>query len=247
MVSRQTQDSMALTGILAATVGLVAFVALMLAGDWRFAPAFFIALFIAVAVAVVLFVAFHPKERGPAVPPSSGTVGTGTGTGAAAAASGAGASVAATASSAAEKVADAGASAAESAKAAAAEVTEEVQEKLNAGEDVDLTDYDKDGVSEGENEGTRPEGLDAPRGGKADNLKEIKGIGPKLEQLCHELGFYHFDQIANWGPDEVAWVDANLEGFKGRVTRDDWVAQAKVLAAGGETEFSKRVEDGDVY
>ncbi|MEM6308958.1 MAG: endonuclease [Pseudomonadota bacterium] len=108
-------------------------------------------------------------------------------------------------------------------------------------------DYDKDGVLEGADEGKRPEALDGPRGGKADNLKEIKGIGPKMEKMCNALGFYHFDQIANWSADEVAWVNANLEGFKGRVTRDEWVAQAKILATGGETEFSKRVEDGDVY
>jgi predicted flap endonuclease-1-like 5' DNA nuclease len=78
----------------------------------------------------------------------------------------------------------------------------------------------------------RPEALSAARGGKADDLKEIKGIGPKLEVLCNTLGFYHFDQIANWSEDEIAWVDENLEGFKGRVTRDEWVAQAKALAAG---------------
>lgn len=108
-------------------------------------------------------------------------------------------------------------------------------------------DYDKDGVAEGTDEGTRPETLSGPRGGKADNLKEIKGIGPKLEKLCNSMGFYHFDQIANWTADEIAWVNANLEGFRGRVTRDQWVEQARILAAGGETEFSKRVEDGDVY
>jgi NADH-quinone oxidoreductase subunit E len=79
----------------------------------------------------------------------------------------------------------------------------------------------------------RPAALPAPRGGKPDNLKEIKGIGPKLEELCHRLGFFHFDQIAAWTPAEVAWVDDNLEGFKGRVTRDNWVAQARALAAGG--------------
>ena len=95
--------------------------------------------------------------------------------------------------------------------------------------------------------GTRPEALTAARGGKADDLKQIKGIGPKMETLCNSLGFYHFDQIAGWSADEVAWVDQNLKGFKGRVTRDTWVAQAKTLAAGGETDFSKRVEDGDVY
>jgi predicted flap endonuclease-1-like 5' DNA nuclease len=72
-------------------------------------------------------------------------------------------------------------------------------------------------------------------------------VGPKLEQLLHSMGFYHFDQIANWSADEVAWVNANLVGFKGRVSRDNWVEQAKILASGGETEFSKRVDEGDVY
>jgi NADH-quinone oxidoreductase subunit E len=95
--------------------------------------------------------------------------------------------------------------------------------------------------------GTRPAALDGPREGGADDLKRIKGIGPKLEKLCNSLGFWHFDQIAEWTPDEVAWVDQNLEGFKGRVTRDSWVAQARLLASGGETEFSQRVDKGDVY
>jgi len=95
--------------------------------------------------------------------------------------------------------------------------------------------------------GRKPEPMSAPRDGKADDLKQIKGVGPKLEKLLHSMGFYHFDQIAGWSADEVAWVDENLEGFKGRVSRDGWIAQAKTLAAGGETEFSKRVDEGDVY
>lgn len=95
--------------------------------------------------------------------------------------------------------------------------------------------------------GDRPVALDGPKGGTADDLKKIKGIGPKLEQLCNRLGVYHFEQIAGWSAGEVAWMDANLEGFKGRVSRDEWVSQARQLAAGGETEFSKRVETGAVY
>ncbi|NNJ67746.1 MAG: NADH-quinone oxidoreductase subunit NuoE [Boseongicola sp.] len=79
-------------------------------------------------------------------------------------------------------------------------------------------------------EGTKPEGLSEARGGQPDDLKQIKGVGPKLEKLLNSLGFFHFDQVANWTADEIAWVDDNLEGFKGRVTRDEWVAQAKVLA-----------------
>lgn len=87
--------------------------------------------------------------------------------------------------------------------------------------------------------GKKPEQLDAPNNGKADDLKRIKGVGPRMEQMCNMLGFWHYDQIANWSEEEVAWVDENLQGFKGRVTRDDWVPQAKILAEGGETEFSK--------
>ncbi|MAN97726.1 NADH:ubiquinone oxidoreductase [uncultured Roseovarius sp.] len=102
-------------------------------------------------------------------------------------------------------------------------------------------------ASEGAEMGTKPAALSAPRGGAADDLKQIKGVGPKLEELCNELGFYHFDQIAGWTAAEVAWVDENLKGFKGRVSRDNWVEQAKTLAAGGETEFSKRVASGGVY
>lgn len=77
----------------------------------------------------------------------------------------------------------------------------------------------------------KPKGLTAARGGKADDLKEIIGVGPVLEKLLHKLGFFHFDQVAAWTASEIAWVDDNLEGFKGRVTRDNWVAQAKELAA----------------
>ncbi len=93
--------------------------------------------------------------------------------------------------------------------------------------------------------GTRPAALKKPLEGRADNLKLIKGVGPKLEKLLNRLGFFHFDQIAKWTQDEIAWVDENLEGFKGRVSRDKWVDQARILAAGGETEFSKRNKKRD--
>lgn len=108
-------------------------------------------------------------------------------------------------------------------------------------------DFDGDGKAEGSDEGTKPATLTAAREGGPDNLKEIKGVGPKMEKMLHSMGFFHFDQIANWTADEEAWVNANLEGFKGRVSRDNWVEQAKILASGGETEFSKRVDKGDVY
>ncbi len=85
------------------------------------------------------------------------------------------------------------------------------------------------------------------RAGGADDLKMIKGVGPKMETMLNTMGVYHFDQVSNWRTAEVKWVDENLEGFKGRVSRDGWVKQAKTLAKGGATEFSKRVKKGGVY
>jgi predicted flap endonuclease-1-like 5' DNA nuclease len=98
-----------------------------------------------------------------------------------------------------------------------------------------------------EDGGAQPTRLDAPRGGVADDLKKIKGVGPALEKSLNALGIWHFDQVAAWSPAEVAWIDDNLVRFKGRATRDDWVGQARLLASGGETEFSARVGKGDVY
>ncbi|WP_417253674.1 NADH-quinone oxidoreductase subunit E [Celeribacter sp.] len=87
----------------------------------------------------------------------------------------------------------------------------------------------------------KPRTMKAPRKAGADDLKMLKGVGPKLEQKLNELGFWHFDQVAKWTPEEVAWVDARLK-FKGRIERDGWIEQAKILAEGGETEFSKRAK-----
>jgi NADH-quinone oxidoreductase subunit E len=90
-----------------------------------------------------------------------------------------------------------------------------------------------------------PARLEAARDGAPDDLKLIKGIGPKLENLLHSMGFFHYDQIAAWTAAEIAWVDDNLEGFKGRVTRDNWVEQAGQLARGELTAFARKaVEEG---
>jgi NADH-quinone oxidoreductase subunit E len=76
----------------------------------------------------------------------------------------------------------------------------------------------------------KPGGMDAPRAGVGDDLKKIKGMGPALEKKCNDHGIWHYDQIAAWSAEEVAWADQNLVQFKGRVSRDDWVTQARILA-----------------
>ena len=65
-----------------------------------------------------------------------------------------------------------------------------------------------------------------------------------LEDMLHRLGYFHFTQIAAWTPEEVAWVDENLEGFQGRVSREGWVEQARELAEEGDTPHAQeRIRD----
>jgi predicted flap endonuclease-1-like 5' DNA nuclease len=77
-------------------------------------------------------------------------------------------------------------------------------------------------------EGTRPPAALAGEG--YDDLQQIKGIGPRIAATLAELGIGRFEQIAAWTPDHVAWINAHLR-FKGRVEREDWITQARNLAA----------------
>jgi len=72
--------------------------------------------------------------------------------------------------------------------------------------------------------------MDAPDGEK-DDLKEISGVGPVLEETLNDLGIYHFRQIAAFTQKDIDAVE-NETNFPGRIERDDWIAQAKTLAEG---------------
>ena len=93
----------------------------------------------------------------------------------------------------------------------------------------------------------KPAVLAKARAGGADNLKMIKGVGPVLEKALHTSGVFHFDQVGAWTKADAEWFDDNVKGANGRVIRDGWVKQAKILAKGGTTEFSARVKKGGVY
>jgi predicted flap endonuclease-1-like 5' DNA nuclease len=73
-----------------------------------------------------------------------------------------------------------------------------------------------------------------------DNLTQIKGLGPKLAVILNDLGVTSFAQIAAWDNAEIARIDAQLGRFEGRITRDNWVEQAKLLAAGDEEGFASQ-------
>lgn len=99
--------------------------------------------------------------------------------------------------------------------------------------------------NDAEHPGERPAALAGPRGGGADDLKRISGIGPQNERKLNGLGIYHFAQIAAWTAENAKWAGSFM-AFPGRIERENWIGQAKVLAAGQETEFSRRVAAGSV-
>ena len=57
----------------------------------------------------------------------------------------------------------------------------------------------------------------------------ISGVGPKLESLLNKNGVYYFWQVASWNRDDIKIIDDRLDVFKGRISRDEWVKQAKNL------------------
>jgi len=85
----------------------------------------------------------------------------------------------------------------------------------------------------------------APKAAAKDDLKRIKGIGPQNEGRLNGIGVTTFAQIAGWSAKEQREIGERL-AFPGRIEREEWVKQAKVLAKGGNTAFSKRVDKGQV-
>jgi predicted flap endonuclease-1-like 5' DNA nuclease len=82
------------------------------------------------------------------------------------------------------------------------------------------------------------------RSGEMDDLKRIRGIGVLIEKKLNSMGVTRYDQIAKWTSSDIDRV-SNVLDFKGRIERENWVEQARILASGGETEFSRRADRGD--
>ena len=80
----------------------------------------------------------------------------------------------------------------------------------------------------------------APTSSIPDNLELIKGLGPKVNNLLNGLGVTSFAQVANWTDADVADIDAQLGAFAGRITRDNWIDQAQLLAAGDISGFEQK-------
>lgn len=73
-----------------------------------------------------------------------------------------------------------------------------------------------------------------------DDLMIIKGIGPQLDALLRSLGVQRFEDIAGWMPEDIERIDDQLGIFKGRILRDEWIGQARLLAKGDMESFTQR-------
>ena len=82
----------------------------------------------------------------------------------------------------------------------------------------------------------KPELLKEPRNGTPDDLVLIWGVAEKLAEKMNAVGIWHFDQIAQWTPANVAWFETQFEGFQGRIERDKWIEQCVKLAGGWRPE-----------
>ncbi|MFO7854433.1 MAG: hypothetical protein R6V44_04295 [Paracoccaceae bacterium] len=87
-------------------------------------------------------------------------------------------------------------------------------------------------ADDGETHAVKPATLHDSAPTEPDDLKAIKGVGPKLEAELNAIGLYTYEQIAALTPENLVWIDDNLTSFKGRSVRDDWVGQAADLMKG---------------
>lgn len=73
-----------------------------------------------------------------------------------------------------------------------------------------------------------------------DNLELLKGVGPKVNTMLKSMGVTSFEQVANWSAADIAEIDPKLGAFAGRISRDNWVDQARFLASGDIAGFEKK-------
>ncbi|MFT8972714.1 hypothetical protein [Zymomonas mobilis] len=76
--------------------------------------------------------------------------------------------------------------------------------------------------------------------GSADKLTQIKGLGPKANKILAALGITRFSQIAAWTEADIAEIDPKMGAFSGRIAREHWVEQAKLLDAGDIETFESK-------
>jgi len=68
-------------------------------------------------------------------------------------------------------------------------------------------------------------------------VTQLKGLGPKVATQLGALGVTTVGQMAALSESEAQSIDAQLGNFTGRMGRDRWIEQARLLAAGDKAAF----------
>jgi predicted flap endonuclease-1-like 5' DNA nuclease len=129
--------------------------------------------------------------------------------------------------------------------------TRSLEADISAAPVVDRSMEDEAPDDAGDRRVARPEriGQQLPekirRSSEADDLKRIRGIGVLIEKKLNSMKITSYDQIANWSRADIERVSQVLD-FKGRIERENWIEQAGILATGGQTEFARRVDRGEL-
>jgi predicted flap endonuclease-1-like 5' DNA nuclease len=90
--------------------------------------------------------------------------------------------------------------------------------------------------------GAKPPVLGSPRDGAPDDLTLIDGVSLMQQSTLYSVGVFHFDQIAAWTPQNVAWVDQYLR-LSGRIDEEEWVEQAELLVREGPAAARRAYEE----
>lgn len=122
-----------------------------------------------------------------------------------------------------------------------AKLTDAIKEREARDNEAKLEEQALESSASFEDDDAREDENDGP----ADDLKRIRGIGVLIEKRLNGLGVSRYDHIANWTSSDIERVSQVLD-FKGRIERENWVEQARILSSGGQTEFSRRVDRGDI-
>lgn len=103
-----------------------------------------------------------------------------------------------------------------------------IGEALEALEALEEIEEAPENTEESSEIGQKPELLSEPRNGQKDDLTDIKGIGPKVEEKLNASGIYHFEQIANWTEENMLWLEEHTL-FASRAKKEAWIIESKAL------------------
>src|SRR5258705_7149318 len=90
-----------------------------------------------------------------------------------------------------------------------------------------------------------PAAAAAPAEGAAEDLQQISAIDAATEAALKALGVCRYEQIGAWRRADLEHFARALAIARRRISRENWIEQAQILAAGGKTRYAHRRARGE--